>query len=89
MDPGTGRFAEDFTAPKRSNSGPTWSRVTSLSISPESTIRFRSILMRRLLSKSKPGLGFVRHTAKLFNQRGECVLVTTSTLLVRSRAPEQ
>jgi len=38
------------------------------------------------LSKSKPGLGFVRYTAKLYNQREECVFVTTSTLIVRARA---
>jgi len=38
------------------------------------------------LSKSKPGIGFVRYTARLNNQRGDCVFVTTSTLIVRSRA---
>jgi len=37
-------------------------------------------------SKSKPGLGFVRYTAKLYNQRDKCVFVTTSTLIVRARA---
>jgi len=37
------------------------------------------------VSKSKPGLGFVRYTARLYNQLGDCVFVTTSTLIVRSR----
>jgi len=28
----------------------------------------------------------VRYTAKLYNQRDDCVFVTTSTLIVRARA---
>jgi acyl dehydratase len=39
------------------------------------------------ISKSKPDLGFVRYTAKLCNDRGEEVFVTTSTLIIRTRPP--
>ena len=31
------------------------------------------------ISRSKPGMGFVRYTATLHNERGECVFVTTSS----------
>ena len=37
------------------------------------------------ISKSKLDLGFVRYTAKLCNERGEDVFVTTSTLIIRTR----
>ena len=37
------------------------------------------------ISKSKPDLGFVRYTAKLRNERGDDVFVTTSTLIIRTR----
>jgi len=37
------------------------------------------------ISRSKPGMGFVRYTATLQNERGECVFVTTSTIIVRAR----
>lgn len=37
------------------------------------------------ISRSRPDLGFVRYTATLTNQRDETVLVTTSTLIIRSR----
>ena len=40
------------------------------------------------VSKSRPGLGFVRYTATLTNQRDETVLITTSTLIVRAREGE-
>jgi len=30
-------------------------------------------------------MGFVRYTATLQNERGECVFVTTSTIIVRAR----
>jgi acyl dehydratase len=35
------------------------------------------------VSKSKPDLGFVRYKATLFNQDGEPVFITTSTLIVK------
>ncbi len=37
------------------------------------------------VSKSRPDLGFVRYTATLTNQRDEPVLITTSTLIIRTR----
>ena len=36
-------------------------------------------------SKSKPGLGFVRYEAKLFNKDKEIVFLTKSTLMIKSR----
>ncbi|MGE4635366.1 MAG: MaoC family dehydratase [Arenicellales bacterium] len=39
------------------------------------------------VSASKPGLGFVRYTATLRNQKNEDVFVTTSTLIVKPRPP--
>jgi acyl dehydratase len=40
------------------------------------------------VSKSKPGLGFVRYTAKLTNQNNDEVFMTTSTLIVKSRSSQ-
>jgi acyl dehydratase len=37
------------------------------------------------VSKSKPDIGFVRYTAKLRNDGGDDVFVTTSTLIIRTR----
>ena len=37
------------------------------------------------VSKSKPDIGFVRYTAKLCNENGNEVFVTTSTLIIRTR----
>ena len=37
-------------------------------------------------SKSKPGLGFVRYEAKLFNMDKEIVFLTKSTLMIKSRS---
>jgi acyl dehydratase len=37
------------------------------------------------VSKSKPDIGFVRYTAKLRNQSGDDVFVTTSSLIIRTR----
>jgi acyl dehydratase len=37
------------------------------------------------LSRSRPGIGFVRYEAVLTNQEGEPVFVTTSTLMVKAR----
>jgi len=37
------------------------------------------------ISKSKPDIGFVRYTARLRNQGGNDVFVTTSTLIIRTR----
>ena len=47
MDSRIARFAEDFRVGEEFELGPTWSPVTSLSISPGSTIPFRSMSMRR------------------------------------------
>ena len=55
-------------------------------VKPGDTLLGRVEIKESRISKSKPGLGFVRYTAKLYNQRGECVFVTTSTLIVRARA---
>jgi acyl dehydratase len=55
-------------------------------VKPGDTLRGRVEIKENRLSKSKPGLGFVRYTANLHNERGDCVFVTTSTLIVRSRA---
>jgi len=55
-------------------------------VKPGDTLHGRVEIKESRLSKSKPGLGFVRYTAKLYNQRGDCVFVTTSTLIVRARA---
>ena len=51
----------------------------------QDTLRGRVEIKESRSSKSKPGLGFVRYTARLYNQRGDYVFVTTSTLIVRSR----
>lgn len=37
------------------------------------------------VSKSRPELGFVRYTATLANQNDEPVLITTSTLIIKTR----
>jgi acyl dehydratase len=37
------------------------------------------------VSKSKPDIGFVRYRAKLRNQSGDDVFVTTSSLIIRTR----
>jgi acyl dehydratase len=55
-------------------------------VKPGDTLHGRVDVKESRISKSKPGLGFVRYTAKLYNQRGDCVFVTTSTLIVRARA---
>jgi acyl dehydratase len=39
------------------------------------------------ISRSRPGLGFVRFTATLSNQNGAPVFVTTTTMIVKSRPP--
>ena len=57
-------------------------------VKPGDTLHGRVEIKESRLSKSKPGIGFVRYTAKLFNQRDECVFITTSTLIVRARADE-
>jgi len=54
-------------------------------VKPGDTLSGRVEIKESRVSKSKPGLGFVRYTARLHNQRGDCVFVTTSTLIVRSR----
>ena len=36
-------------------------------------------------SKSKPGLGFVRYEARLFNQNNDLVFLTKSTLMIKSQ----
>jgi len=55
-------------------------------VKPGDTLHGQVEIKESRLSKSKPGVGFVRYTAKLYNQREECVFVTTSTLIVRARA---
>ncbi len=55
-------------------------------VKPGDRLTGRVEIKESRLSKSKPGIGFVRYTARLNNQRGDCVFVTTSTLIVRSRA---
>jgi len=57
-------------------------------VKPGDTLHGRVEIKESRLSKTKPGIGFVRYTAKLYNQRDECVFVTTSTLIVRARAEE-
>ena len=37
------------------------------------------------ISKSKPDLGFIRYEALLRNQKQQCVFVTTSTLIIKTR----
>ena len=37
------------------------------------------------ISKSKPGLGFIRYEALLENQNRKCVFSTTSTLIIKAR----
>ena len=37
------------------------------------------------ISKSKPGLGFIRYEALLKNQNRKCVFSTTSTLIIKAR----
>jgi acyl dehydratase len=55
-------------------------------VKPGDTLHGRVEIKESRISKSKPDLGFVRYTAKLYNQRDKCVFVTTSTLIVRARA---
>ena len=57
-------------------------------VKPGDTLHGRVEIKESRLSKTKPGIGFMRYTAKLYNQRDECVFVTTSTLIVRARAEE-
>jgi acyl dehydratase len=54
-------------------------------VKPGDRLHGRVEIKESRISKSKPGLGFVRYTAKLYNQREDCVFVTTSTLIVRAR----
>jgi acyl dehydratase len=54
-------------------------------VKPGDRLHGRVEIKESRISKSKPGLGFVRYTAKLYNQRDDCVFVTTSTLIVRAR----
>ena len=54
-------------------------------VKPGDMLSGRVTIKESRLSKSKPEMGFVRYTAKLHNQREECVFVTTSTLIVRTR----
>src|SRR5262245_145740 len=55
-------------------------------VRPGDRLHGRVEIKESRVSKSKPGLGFVRYTAALRNQRGEQVFVTTSTLIVKSRS---
>ena len=55
-------------------------------VHPGDRLHGRVEIKESRVSKSKPGLGFVRYTAMLSNQRGEQVFVTTSTLIVKSRS---
>jgi len=55
-------------------------------VRPGDTLRGKAVIKESRVSKSKPDRGFVRYTATLNNERGECVFVTTSTIIVRSRA---
>jgi acyl dehydratase len=54
-------------------------------VKPGDRLHGRVEIKESRVFKSKPGLGFVRYTAKLYNQRDDCVFVTTSTLIVRAR----
>ena len=54
-------------------------------VKPGDTLHGRVEIKESRVSKSKPGVGFVRYTARLYNQRADCVFVTTSTLIVRAR----
>ena len=54
-------------------------------VKPGDTLSGRVEIKESRASKSKPGIGFVRYTATLHNERDECVFVTTSTLIVRTR----
>jgi len=55
-------------------------------VKPGDVLTGRLVVKESRVSKSKPGIGFVRYTATLHNQRGDCVFVTTSTLIIQSRA---
>jgi len=55
-------------------------------VKPGDTLTGRVEIRESRVSKSKPEMGFVRYTARLHNQRGDCVFVTTSTLIIRTRA---
>jgi acyl dehydratase len=55
-------------------------------VRPGDTLRGKVVIKESRISKSKPDRGFIRYTATLHNERGECVFVTTSTIIVRSRA---
>ena len=54
-------------------------------VKPGDRLHGRVEIKESRISNSKPELGFVRYTAKLYNQRDDCVFVTTSTLIVRAR----
>jgi len=54
-------------------------------VKPGDRLHGRVEIKESCISKSKPGLGFVRYTAKLYYQPDDCVFVTTSTLIVRAR----
>jgi acyl dehydratase len=57
-------------------------------VRPGDTLRGKVVIKDSRISKSKPDRGFIRYTATLHNERGECVFVTTSTIIVRSRAAQ-
>ena len=54
-------------------------------VRPGDRLTGRAEVKEARISRSRPDLGFVRYTATLTNQRDETVLVTTSTLILRTR----
>ena len=54
-------------------------------VRPDDKVTGQLEILESRNSKSKPGLGFVRYEAKLFNQDNEIVFLTKSTLMIKSR----
>tara|TARA_A100001037_G_C15006769_1_gene569755 strand:+ start:593 stop:1051 length:459 start_codon:yes stop_codon:yes gene_type:complete len=54
-------------------------------VRPDDELYGKAEIFESRISKSKPGLGFVKYRATLCNQRDEIVFDTTSTLIVKTR----
>ena len=54
-------------------------------VRPNDTLNGSITIKSVKISKSKPGLGFIRYEALLKNQNRKCVFSTTSTLIIKAR----
>jgi acyl dehydratase len=78
---------QSFISPETSLGSPgheemNWKRP----VRPGDRLQGRAEVKEVRVSKSRPELGFVRYTATLTNQNDEPVFVTTSSLIVKTKA---